>query len=310
MNNYTESINKIVYKAKEFNCTVLIDDELKKFTSFRIGGKCNVIILLNSQKSISELFSLCNSLNVPFLVLGKGSNMLIDDNGFDGITFVISKDFSGIRLLDDTTIECNAGCAVATVAYFAYKHGLSGLEFAWGIPGTAGGAVVMNAGAYGGEISDVVLSTNQVDTNGKITSFSKEMLDLSYRHSVFSSGGYIITKVVFKLIKKDKNEIKSQMDDYLLRRKSKQPLEYASAGSTFKRPEGAYAARLIEQCGLKGASVGDAQVSEKHNGFVINKGNASFNDVITLINKIKKVVFDKSGYNLDCEVKIIESKNE
>lgn len=306
MEDFIKNIDKIIDVAKEHNCKILKDVTLDRFTSFKIGGKCNAVIYLNSEDSSSELFCLCKKLKVPYLILGNGSDMLISDEGFKGVVFLVSKDFSGITLIDETTIECDAGCAIATLSYFAYKHGLSGLEFAWGIPGTVGGAVVMNAGAYGGEIKDVIVSTRLSDINGKVFELKKDELDLSYRHSIFSSSEYLITKAKFKLVKKDKEEIKLAMDDFLRRRKSKQPLEYPSAGSTFKRPQGTYAALLIEQCGLKGFSVGDAQVSEKHSGFVINKGKATYNDVVSLIEHIKTVVNEKSGYNLECEVKIIE----
>lgn len=306
MDNLTQNINQIIDSAKKYNCRVLKDVSLDRFTSFKIGGKCSAVISLNSECCCGNLFGLCKKLQVPYLIIGNGSDLLISDDGFSGIVFLISREFSSINLIDENTIECDAGCAIATVSYYAYKHGLSGLEFAWGIPGTVGGAVVMNAGAYGGEIKDVIVSTNQSDIYGNISELKKDELNLSYRHSVFSSGEYLITKVKFKLYKKDKTEIKAIMDDFLKRRKSKQPLEYPSAGSTFKRPEGTYAALLIEQCGLKGFSVGDAQVSEKHSGFVINKGKATYSDVVSLIEHIKTVVHEKTGYNLECEVKIID----
>lgn len=305
MNNNIMGAQVVIDKALSLGCNVVKEAQLKNYTSFRVGGKCIAVININSQESATDLFAVCCKLNLPYLVLGRGSDMLIDDKGFNGIVFVVSKDFSKINLINENTIECEAGCAIATVSYFAYKHGLSGLEFAWGIPGTAGGAVVMNAGAYGGEISDVISYTQQVSSDGELSTFNKEQLCLSYRHSVFTDNQYMITKVVFSLKRDDKASIKARMDDYLLRRKTKQPLEFASAGSTFKRPVGAYAGKLIEDSGLRGYAVGDAQVSEKHCGFVVNKGNASFDDIMQVINIVQKVVKEKSGFNLECEVKII-----
>ena len=188
---------------------------------------------------------------------------------------------------------------------FALENSLSGLEFAYGIPGTLGGAVYMNAGAYGGEMKDVLFSCTHVDNIGNVASFKKDELDLCYRHSVYADNGYTIISAVLKLKKADKTEIKDAMDDKLRRRKEKQPLEYPSAGSTFKRPEGYFAGALIEQSGLKGYTVGGAQVSEKHAGFVINRGGATATDIINIIDDIKKKVYEDSGVHLEPEVKII-----
>jgi len=305
MENLNCKCQDIILKAEELGCEIIINEELKKHTSFKVGGVCNAFISINSTSSASELYSLCNKINVPYLIIGKGSNMLINDAGFKGIVFMIGKDFSKVKLIDETTIECDAGTPLAKAVYFAYQNGLTGLEFAWGIPGTVGGAVFMNAGAYGGEISDVIISTEQVDKSGLLSSFNKDELELSYRHSIFNNEEYLITKAVFKLKKGDKNAIRERMDYLMFRRKDKQPLEYASAGSTFMRPEGSFASLLIEQCGLKGLHVGDAEVSTKHSGFVINKGNASFNEIITLIEQVKAIVSEKTGYNLKCEIRII-----
>lgn len=309
MQNISGDIETVISKASLLGCRIMRKQELKKHTSFKVGGACEAMIAINSTSSARELFKISNSLNIPYLVLGKGSNMLICDEGFDGIVFLISKDFAEVKLLDEVTIECEAGTPLAKAAYVAYKNGLTGLEFAWGIPGTVGGAVYMNAGAYGGEIVDVVYSTEQVDKNGEISVFTKDQLELSYRHSVFSGNDYLITKAVFKLQKGDKQKIKARMDELMFRRKDKQPLEYASAGSTFKRPDGTYAALLIEQCGLKGLKVGDAEVSTKHSGFIINKGDASFKDITDLIQKVQSIVCDKTGYTLECEVKMISPDN-
>lgn len=191
------------------------------------------------------------------------------------------------------------------VCRFAYENGLGGLEFAFGIPGTVGGAVYMNAGAYGGEIKDVLVSVKAIN-NGNVSDIGVDDMDLSYRHSVFQNNGFIVTEAVFKLAKKEKSEIKTLMEDYLSRRKSKQPLEYPNGGSTFKRPTGQFAGKLIEECGLRGFCVGNAEVSNKHCGFVINKGNATFNEVTELIKKVQKTVKEKTGYFLECEVEIVK----
>lgn len=310
MQDTTENFDIIIRKAEELGCRVLFNQLLKNYTSFKVGGVCKVLIFINSQECAVELFSLTNEKNVPYLIIGKGSNLLIDDNGFDGIVFIIGKDFSGIRLIDENTIECEAGVPLAKAAYTAYQNSLTGFEFAWGIPGTVGGAVFMNAGAYGGEIKDIIVSAECINKTGEVKKFEKENLDLCYRHSAFSDSENLITKVVFKLQKGEKEKIRARMDELMFRRKDKQPLEYASAGSTFKRPEGSFAALLIEQCGLKGMSVGDAEVSTKHSGFIINKGNATCKDILCIIEKVKEIVLKDTGYQLECEVKVISSNNK
>lgn len=307
MHNNIVNCEEIVSKAKELGCRIFYDEPLSKRTTFKVGGACYALICINSEKTAQELFTLANEKKVPYLIIGKGSDLLVDDDGFKGIVFLMGKDFAGIRLIDDYTIECEVGVPLARAAYFAYQHSLTGFEFAWGIPGNVGGAVFMNAGAYGGEIKDIIVSATGIDKTGKIINFNKEQLDMSYRHSVFTNGDYMITKAVFRLEKGEKQKIRARMDELLQRRKDKQPLEYASAGSTFKRPEGSYASLLIEQCGLKGLNVGDAEVSTKHSGFIINKGNATCKDILTLIEKVKEIVYEKTGYKLECEVRIISS---
>ena len=309
MQNTIEICEEIIKKSKDLGCRVIKNQKLSDYTSFKVGGTCTALIFINSIESASELFSLANKNSVPYLIMGKGSNLLINDNGFDGIVFLIGKDFSKIRLIDETTIECDAGVPLAKAAYFAYQNALTGFEFAWGIPGTVGGAVFMNAGAYGGEIKDIIESVEFIEKTGEVKVYEKEALDLSYRHSVFSTSNCLITKAIFKLPKGDKDKIRARMDELMFRRKDKQPLEFASAGSTFKRPEGDFAARLIQECELKGMSVGDAQVSTKHSGFIINKGNATCNDILCLIEKVKENVLEKTGFALECEVRIVSENN-
>ena len=303
------SCESVINRAIEIGCKVLKNEPLSNHTTFKVGGECQALIYINSTYNLLELINLSNNNKIPFIVIGKGSNLIVDDDGYDGIVFLMGNDFSDISMLDETTIRCNAGTALSNICLFALEHSLTGLEYAWGIPGTVGGAVYMNAGAYGGEISDVIESCDYINDYGKLCTFTKEQMDLSYRHSIFSDNKYIITDSTFKLDKGDKVEIKKKMDELLQRRKDKQPLEYPSAGSTFKRPEGSYASMLIEQCGLKGLTVGGAQVSTKHSGFVVNIGNASSKDILTLIEKVKAIVKEKTGYVLECEPKIISNKS-
>lgn len=299
------NIQKICELAENNGCKVNFDCLLKNYTTFKIGGKCPAVIEINSQRALSELIKYCNDNDIRYLIIGKGSNMLCDDRGFDGVVFHIGADFSEITMLDDETFEVESGCSLIKLCRFALDKCLSGLEFAYGIPGTVGGAVYMNAGAYGGEIKDVLQSVECVDKHGDVHKLDASELDLSYRHSVFHDNGWVVTKAVFKLNKGDKDEISAQMNDLMGRRKDKQPLEYPNAGSTFKRPVGQFAGKLIQDCGLKGFSVGGAMVSDKHSGFVINYNNATCEDVLGLIEKVQKIVQEETGYFLECEVKII-----
>ena len=300
-----DNISKIIKIADNFDCRVFVNEPLKNYTTFKIGGECKALIKINCTDVLKELITLCSENNIPYIVLGKGSNVLIDDRGYNGIVFLIGNDFAELKLIDGTLIESTAGVSLAKLSQFACQNELSGLEFAWGIPGTVGGAVFMNAGAYGGEIKDVIYSCESIDKNGNIITLKADEMDLSYRHSIFCDNNNIITKATFKLVKGNKDEISAKMNDFMERRKSKQPLEYPSAGSTFKRPQGSYASLLIEQCGLKGLSVGGAEVSLKHSGFVINKNNATFEDVLRLIEKVKEIVKEKTGFELECEPLII-----
>ena len=302
------NIEKVIKTAKDLGCGVFEDKCLKDYTTFKIGGKCLALIEINSEQTIALLINTCNNENVRYLVLGKGSNMLCDDRGFDGVVLHIGNEFADIEVIADNVIRASAGCNLAKLCKVALDNSLSGLEFAYGIPGTVGGAVFMNAGAYGGEVKDVLVDVNCVDKEGNIHTLSVDELDLSYRHSIFHNNGWIITSAVFKMKKAPKEEIKAKMDDLIGRRKDKQPLEYPNAGSTFKRPVGQFAGKLIQDCGLKGFRVGGAMVSEKHSGFVINYDNATCKDVLTLIKQVQNIVKEKTGFFLECEVKIIPYK--
>lgn len=228
----------------------------------------------------------------------------MDDDGIDACVLILGEPFSQIKLIDDETIYAKAGAKLIALCRFAYEHSLSGLEFAYGIPGSAGGAAFMNAGAYGGEMKDVLYKCEHIDKNGDIGFLEYDDLKLSYRHSAYYDNGAVITGLYLKLKKGEKSEIKEKMDDLIGRRRAKQPLEYPSAGSTFKRPEGYFAGALIEQCNLKGKSVGGAQVSEKHAGFVINKGGATCKDVLDLCKYCSDKVMEETGVKLEMEIRV------
>ena len=278
---------------------------MSKHTSFKIGGNADAYIKVNNLSKLSTILKECQDSDVDYIILGNGSNLLVSDEGIRGAVIRLDGDFRKITLVDDTTIFCGAGATLAYLCKFALNCGLSGLEFAWGIPGTVGGAVFMNAGAYDGEMKDVVHSVSHISPNGEIGRTEKDDLRFGYRTSIYRSNNMIITGITIKLKKGNPDEIRAKMDDYMLRRSTKQPLEYPSAGSVFKRPDGNFAGALIEQCGLKGKLCGGAQVSEKHAGFIINKSNATAKDVRELITQIQKTVSDKTGYNLECELIIL-----
>jgi UDP-N-acetylmuramate dehydrogenase len=296
---------EIALFAEKIGAEVIYEAPMKKYTSFKCGGNASVLIIPDSVENLNKIVEFSYSKNVKPMIVGNGSNLLVTDNGINGVVIKIGSKLSEIRLLDETTIYCEAGASLKSLCMFVLENSLSGLEFAYGIPGTLGGAVYMNAGAYGGEMKDVLYSVNHIDENGNEGTLSKENLDLGYRYSAYTKNGFVITSAILKLNIADKKDIKEAMDDKLGRRKEKQPLEYPSAGSTFKRPAGYFAGALIEDCGLKGYTVGGAQVSEKHAGFVINKGGATSTDVITLIKDVQKIVFEKHGVMLETEVKIV-----
>lgn len=281
------------------------NEPLAPYTSFKIGGSCPIMAKPNGSDCLCDLIKALNRENAPFRVMGRGSNLLISDNGIDVPVILISSDMGGISF-NGEQIVCAAGAALNAVCKAAQEHGLTGLEFAYGIPGSMGGALYMNAGAYGGEMKDVVQSCTYIDESGEPHTLPAAKMDLSYRHSFFSGKPFIITEITLLLQNGDKEQIQTKMHDLMQKRRDKQPLDYPSAGSTFKRPEGDFAGRLIEEAGLRGFSVGGAAVSEKHCGFVINKNNASFDNVKNLIDIIKQRVKETSGRELFCEVIIWE----
>lgn len=301
MNDYGILINA----AEKYGAAVLMNEPMKSHTSFCIGGPCDIMIKINCEALLCELIKLCSENSVKYYIVGRGSNILVSDEGLRGAVLLIGKDFGSVWVKGDI-IECEAGASLAAVCNVALENSLTGLEFAYGIPGSVGGAVFMNAGAYGGEMKDVLLSCRYIDENGKIKELPLEKMELSYRHSFFSERELCITSVKMRLQKGERDKIKDRMDTLMERRRDKQPLEYPSAGSTFKRPEGDFAARLIEVCGLKGTSCGGAEVSTKHSGFVINKGNATFKDVMGVVDTVKQKVKEQTGVTLECEVLIME----
>lgn len=298
--------SEIIFNLAEIlGCEARQNEPMSKHTSFKIGGNADAYIKVNNLSKLSTILKECQDSDVDYMILGNGSNLLVSDEGIRGAVIRLDGDFRKITLVDDTTIFCGAGATLAYLCKFALNCGLSGLEFAWGIPGTVGGAVFMNAGAYDGEMKDVVHSVSHISPSGEIGRTEKDDLKFGYRTSIYRSNNMIITGITLKLKKGNPDEIRAKMDDYMLRRSTKQPLEYPSAGSVFKRPEGNFAGALIEQCGLKGKLCGGAQVSEKHAGFIINKSNATAKDVRELISQIQKTVSDKTGYNLECELIIL-----
>ena len=296
----------IIYNlAQVLNCEALKDEPMNKHTSFKIGGNADTYVKVDSLSTLGTIIRECVDSDIDYLILGNGSNVLVSDEGYRGVIIRLDGEFRKISLIDETTIYCGAGASLATLCKFALNNGLSGLEFAWGIPGTVGGAVFMNAGAYDGEMKNVVHSVSHMTPDGGIGRCEKDDLQMGYRTSVYRSNKCIITGVTLKLKKADPEAIRAKMDDFMNRRSTKQPLEFPSAGSVFKRPEGAYAGALIEQCGLKGKCHGGAQVSDKHAGFIINKDNATANDVKSLIREVQTKVYDETGYDLECELIIL-----
>ena len=300
--------------------SLMKDEPMKKHTTFRIGGPADYYAEPDASQ-ISKLIEIAKACDMPVTVIGNGSNLLVGDKGIRGLVIGIGKGLSEIEVTEavaqqstaqDFTapdngriITAGAGAILAAVAAKAAEASLSGLEFASGIPGSVGGAVVMNAGAYGGEIKDVLIDATVLTAEGELRIVTRDELDLSYRHSIVPEKGYIVLSARFRLTPKPQDEIKAYMAELRAKRVEKQPLEYPSAGSTFKRPEGYFAGKLIMDAGLRGYSVGDAQVSGKHCGFVVNKGEATAADVLTLIKDVQETVLKQFGVKLEPEVKMI-----
>lgn len=291
---------------KKLNIEFLSEEPMKNHTSFRTGGNAELFAIPSSDDEIKAIMNICKEENVAYFVLGNGSNILVPDEGIrNRVVIYLGDNLSYINEKEDGTIVAGAGTKLIQLCRYAQNNSLSGLEFAYGIPGSVGGAAYMNAGAYGGEMKDVLVKCNHINEDGTEGSFVGDEMDLSYRHSAYSSGKKVITSVEIKLNKGDKDKIAEEMRDYLGRRKDKQPLEYPSAGSVFKRPEGYFAGALIEQSGLKGKRIGGAMVSEKHAGFIINYDNATTTDVLELIDFCRETVKEKFGVTLEAEIKTV-----
>ena len=280
---------------------IFLNEPMKKHTTFQVGGNADCLILIEKEEEFVSLIRYLNQIEIPYLVLGNGSNLLVSDEGFRGIVLKTKGSFTEIKV-DGEQVTAQAGALLSQVARAAYEHGLTGLEFAAGIPGTVGGAVVMNAGAYGGEMAHVVEMVQVVDKFGEILTMDNASMEFGYRKSAIKNQPFVATQATFKLQRGDKEQIKAKMDELAAARREKQPLEFPSAGSTFKRPEGYFAGKLIMDAGFRGYTLGGAQVSEKHCGFVINKGNATAQDISDLMKEVSDGVYEKFGVRLEPEV--------
>ena len=282
---------------------ILVEEPMSKHITFRVGGPADVLILPTLEQ-LPKTLAVAKAQKVPVTIIGNGSNLLVGDKGIRGLVIVLGKDAEALSV-DGTKMTIGAGCLLSKAAAEAANRSLSGLEFASGIPGSLGGAIVMNAGAYGGEMKDVVTGVQVLTKDGEIKNLTAEELEFSYRHSCIVEKEYIVLSATVELMQKEESLIREEMTDYKNRRIEKQPLEYPSAGSTFKRPEGYFAGKLIQDAGLRGYSVGGAQVSEKHCGFVINKGGATAADVLKLIKDVQDEVYRQFQVRLEPEVKMI-----
>lgn len=278
------------------------EEPMKKHTTFRIGGPADYFVTPHTSREVSEVIRLCREAQIPWYILGNGSNLLVSDKGYRGVIIQLFKNFNEV-VVEDTCICAQAGAQNSVIAKRALEAELTGFEFAAGIPGTMGGAVVMNAGAYGGEMKDVLEEVTVLDENQEILTLPKEKLELGYRTSIIAKKQYVVLEAKLRLAKGEAQAIRARMEELKELRVTKQPLEYPSAGSTFKRPEGYFAGKLIMDAGLRGFSVGGAQVSEKHCGFVINKGDATAEDVDLLMKEVSRRVMEKFGVRLEPEVK-------
>lgn len=281
---------------------VVLGEEMKYHTTFRVGGPAHFFVTPKTEEQLQSVLKLCKETDTPWFILGRGSNLLVSDCGFDGVVIHMQKHWNHYHT-EENRIFAQAGAMMSAVSQEALRNGLTGFEFASGIPGTIGGGLRMNAGAYGGEMKQVVLSAKVMDSNGTILELSKDELELGYRTSTIGRNGYIALSCVIGLQPGDPDRIRSTMEEMNAKRRQKQPLEYGSAGSTFKRPEGYFAGKLIQDAGLKGFSIGDAQVSEKHAGFVINRGNAKAADIMKLCREVSRRVHEQFGVNLEMEVR-------
>ena len=299
MQNKNEWIRKLGEQVE-----ILVAEPMKNHTTFRIGGPADALALPKTPEEVAEVVRFCHEHAQPYYVLGNGSNLLVSDEGYRGIVLQLYRNFNDIQV-NGEMITVQSGAMLAAVARTAYQNGLTGLEFASGIPGTIGGAVVMNAGAYGGEMKHVLREVTVLTKEGEVLAIPAKALELGYRTSVIPKNGWIVLGAVLQLKKGDPEQILARMEELKEQRITKQPLDLPSAGSTFKRPEGYFAGKLIMDAGLRGFTVGGAQVSEKHCGFVVNRGNATAADVWELICEVKRRVKERTGVELEPEVKLL-----
>lgn len=284
---------------------IIVNEPLKKHTTFKIGGDADFFVSPASGDEVALLIKTLKEQGINYYVLGNGSNVLAPDEGYSGVIIYVGENLSDIEIINDTIIKVQAGAMLSKTAHVALDNSLTGMEFAAGIPGSVGGAIVMNAGAYGGEIKDILVSATVCDTEGNIITIPMNELKLAYRYSIIEEKQYTVLSAVFKLQKGNKEDIKFTMSELAKKRREKQPLELPSAGSTFKRPEGYFAGKLIEDSGLRGYTVGGAQVSEKHCGFVVNKGDATSYDVKKLMQDVSDEVYKQFGVRIEPEIKIL-----
>ena len=284
--------------------SVCTDELMSRHTTFRIGGPASVFVTPKSEKDLVTAIEICRSQGAPYFILGNGSNLLVSDQGYDGVVVHIGSDLRDISV-EGTEITAKTGAMLSQVAHAALAHGLTGMEFAAGIPGSLGGACMMNAGAYGGEMSQILVGVRALDDKGQIVALAADQLELGYRHSILMAQQYVVLGARIHVEKGNPEKIQAQMDDLKEKRIAKQPLEYPSAGSTFKRPEGAFAGKLIMDAGLRGFRIGDAMVSEKHCGFVVNAGKATAEDVCGVISHVQQVVMAKYGKELEPEIRVL-----
>ena len=294
------SISEIIDEKR-----ILRNEPMKKHTTFRIGGPADVLVKPATITEIEQVLQCCEEQAVPYYVVGNGSNLLVGDEGIRGVVLQLGNDFSEVEVCEDDTIWVQAGCRLSKVANLAAEHALTGMEFAAGIPGTIGGAVMMNAGAYGGEMKDIIVCVTLLTPDREVLILPQDQMEFGYRESIVSKENYIVLEAKLRLQKGEPEAIEAKMKEYSEARRSKQPLEYPSAGSTFKRPEGYYAGKLIMDAGLAGYRVGDAQVSEKHCGFVINCGQATAKDVTAVMNDVIHRVAEAYQVELEPEVRKI-----
>ena len=291
---------------RQNDITAVFNESMKRHTTFKVGGNAACVAMPDSVKKRSALIKFLNENKIRYYFLGNGSNVIFSDEGFGGVIIKTSKlNFVNIDKKNNTA-QAGAGVMMTSFSRMMRENGLGGMEFAYGIPGNIGGGCYMNAGAYGGQISDCVLSVDYIDRQGNVGTVFRRDCDYSYRHSVFMENKWLITSATFQLRPKDKVSMLEYMEDIMQRRVEKQPLDMPSAGSSFKRPRGYYAAALIDECGLKGFSVGGARVSTKHAGFIVNTGNASCADIVALADAVRKTVMEKKGVQLEKEMIIVK----